>query len=233
MSDASPNRLPPAIEASYKAYLQAENIAARAKMLAQLKALILAIQSLPAAQKRDWINDYLVRLLDEGEDLPLRAPLFEAVFLPELLERHHNGEVSASRWLAQLQQRHSNFSCWHRLQIPVPETLLKEALARDPDDSLARSQLILIQASYLEYTLHEIPTGVLYDMNGASAEQCDDLLNQFDEFLHLLNEEQKMQYAPLIQKAHFHYRAYSCYLRQAVKNGYADYLAQQGSAPNL
>jgi hypothetical protein len=60
--------------------------------------------------------------------------------------------------------------------------LLREALRVDPSDVKARRGLIENEARYLQYTIHELPAGVLYGHNSASIEECSELLSQLAEF---------------------------------------------------
>jgi hypothetical protein len=91
--------------------------------------------------------------------------------------------------------------------------LLLEALRVDPSDRKARQNLVGRRASYLKYTLHELPTGVLYGHNGATIAECDELvaeLADFREHLEILGESAR--FVKLIGDCTLHFLRYKEYL---------------------
>jgi len=80
------------------------------------------------------------------------------------------------------------------------------------------------QRRYFEYTLHEIPYGVLYNQNGATSEECSKLLNELKSY-EILCEEFKINRIELIEKCRFYYNAYKEYLCVSKEyHGFSDYL---------
>jgi hypothetical protein len=80
----------------------------------------------------------------------------------------------------------------------------------------------------LRYSLHEVPAGVLYGVDGASPEQCQELEEELDGFYRLVAQEQMQErYAELFRACYLHFRGYQDYLlnRERYKS-YAEYLAQ-------
>lgn len=72
------------------------------------------------------------------------------------------------------------------------------------------NQNLIHKISYIRYTLHELPSGVLYGSNGATDKECDELItetysiqNSFE-----LNSEQ-LKYLEL---ARWYYERYKHYL---------------------
>ncbi len=76
----------------------------------------------------------------------------------------------------------------------------------------------------IRYTLHEVPSGVLFGIDGATPEQCKLLQAELSEFRNLLRDEEVEQYRTLIETAEFHYRAYGEYLSGENPEGYAQFL---------
>ena len=76
------------------------------------------------------------------------------------------------------------------------------------------------QRKYFEYTLHEVPYGVLYNQNGATSEECLELLNALKDY-EILCEELKINRMELIEKCRFYYNAYKNYL--CVYKEYCDF----------
>jgi hypothetical protein len=219
----------------WNAYLQA---AARAPRAEKLRALDLFLDSLAGASPNDlfsWATDLAKRVVDQEDSLLLTGrrvilgPLMERVLLPVLLEGYQKGMPGYARWLAGL----SRTILWdrtYREQLPEGERtesgLLKAALRKDSADYRARMRLIQLQADRLRYTLHELPTGVLYGIDGATPEQCQELEEELREFRDLLIETGDAEkYAELIDLCDFHYRKYRAYLLSIWRgSGYAEYL---------
>ena len=80
------------------------------------------------------------------------------------------------------------------------------------------------QRRYFEYTLHEIPYGVLYNQNGATGDECSELLNELKNY-EILCEQLKIDRMELIRKCRFYYNTYRDYLRVSKDHcGFSDYL---------
>lgn len=143
-----------------------------------------------------------------------------------------NHERGCARWLA-----HFDTLLYHfpSPQLPeglrTPEELLREAVRQDPGDRIALVKLIHLQANYLDYTLHELPSGVLYGHNSATVEQCTELLDFLGEFKSNVQRCQEQEkYAELIEECTFHYNAYRDYLStKETGKSYRAYL--QGILP--
>ncbi|RYZ89249.1 MAG: hypothetical protein EOP04_07335 [Proteobacteria bacterium] len=61
-------------------------------------------------------------------------------------------------------------------------TLIKRGRAFEHDNLKILEMLYYRAAEYIDFTVHEIPAGVLWDMNGASILQCQELLENLEEF---------------------------------------------------
>lgn len=78
--------------------------------------------------------------------------------------------------------------------------------------------------SYLKYTLHELPAGVLYDANGANAKKCAELM-QDTYRLEALAATLGADIAEFIAVCRWHYERYPHYLgRQRHFGSYANYM---------
>lgn len=64
---------------------------------------------------------------------------------------------------------------------------------------------------YLEYTLHELPAGVLFDANGADEERCAELMRDTYR-LEDLSKELGVDNDEFIQVCRWHYERYPHYL---------------------
>lgn len=180
---------------------------------------------------RGWATHVAAEVADGGSDLPVRFPLFQRVLLPVLIEGVRQRQPGRARWLAGFE----NLLC-HSLPTGLPPELesrvglLREAVDLDPNDGRALDQLIVSEALSFEYSLHELPVGVLFGQNGATPEQCDALLGQLGEFeSHLYRSGKVDRYQELVNTCRFHYQAYRQYLTTRDEGmSYEHFLRIQG-----
>ena len=79
---------------------------------------------------------------------------------------------------------------------------------------------------YLEYTLHELPAGVLYDHDGADEKKCAELMSETYR-LERLALDRGVDLAEFIAACRWHYERYPHYLsRQRHFGTYANYMAK-------
>jgi hypothetical protein len=79
---------------------------------------------------------------------------------------------------------------------------------------------------YLEYTLHELPAGVLFDRDGANAQQCAELMRDTHR-LEALSKERGVDLAEFIATCRWHYERYPHYLgRQRHFGSYENYMSR-------
>jgi hypothetical protein len=82
--------------------------------------------------------------------------------------------------------------------------------------------------SYMDYSIHEMPCGVLYDENGANEQQCQDLMKdtyRLEELAKILDEDAD----EFIAFCRWHYERYPHYLsRQKHFGTYGQYIVKYG-----
>lgn len=219
------------IEKLWREYLLAEQGQARHVMLLALDRFIDALLQQPAPIWHEWARTLAASVSDRGCDTPVRFPLFRRVLVPALSQGLRSGEPGCARWLASFV---SLFAGEHAdeltpdLQNPV--ALLKEALRLDPTDDCARRRLVDLRAARLRYTLHELPAGVLFGHDGATAEQCDELRELLEEFERDVSAtSQEARFTALIEDCKYHFRAYGDYRRSGpLPGGYPEHLLRRG-----
>lgn len=90
----------------------------------------------------------------------------------------------------------------------------------EPNDEYLRLR------KYLEYTLHELPVGVLYDANGANEKKCAELMRETYRF-EKLAQGLGFDHSEFIATCRWHYERYPHYLsRQRHFGSYANYMAK-------
>jgi hypothetical protein len=82
---------------------------------------------------------------------------------------------------------------------------------------------------YLEYTLHELPAGVLFDHNAADEKQCAELMRKTYR-LEALAAERGVDLADFIATCRWHYERYPHYLgRQKHFGCYESYMVRHAA----
>jgi hypothetical protein len=218
----------------WEAYVAAESRMPRAEKLRALDTFLDALVTSSPTEWFPWARSLAEQVVDDGVNLVIRRPLFERAVFPALFAGYHIRLPGCARWLAGLsQQLSSSPACRARLQ-PEEATelgLLLAALRHDPGDRRSRLRLIDQIADRLRFSLHEVPSGVLFGLDGASPEQCQELEVELEEFCRLVAQEQMQDlYAELILDCRLHFRAYRDYLLNREKyRSYAEYLTQNAA----
>lgn len=181
--------------------------------------------SLASQQERDNQLPGLALRLARSEQR-MHGPLLERVVVPELLHMRAAGSVEAIWLLARLQYSYAGLRCWRQREIPWSDALLEEALRLDANYEPARSMLVTIRLRGMEYVLHELPSGVLFDHNGASAEQCAVLLQELNQLSTLMSAEERVDNTDFLQYARFHFDAYRRYRLQTEHRGYFTWVTE-------
>ena len=82
---------------------------------------------------------------------------------------------------------------------------------------------------FLEYTLHELPAGVLYDANGADEKKCAELMSDTYR-LEALAKDIGSDLSEFLATCRWHYERYPHYLsRQRHFGSYANYMAKHNA----
>jgi hypothetical protein len=155
----------------------------------------------------------------------IRMPLFSQVIYPVLSQGIENREVKAVKLLLNLSQQLYQYQSFTKQHTHTNTSLIQQGLQSDPNDK----ELLSLQESstreYLLYTLHELPTGVLYGQNSASILECDELLEYVGEYEYSCHKL-KLNRTDLISECKFYYSAYKDYLtNRHLHENFKDYLA--------
>ncbi|MCW1921830.1 hypothetical protein OKA05_04655 [Luteolibacter arcticus] len=88
--------------------------------------------------------------------------------------------------------------------------------------------------SRFDYALHELPLGVLYGHDGATIEECGELLEELEGYERLADQVGHEGDRDLISKARFHIPAYRQYLEEHDRyTTYAQYLSLHSSGVRM
>jgi hypothetical protein len=134
-------------------------------------------------EKSIWSREHLSGLHSKGK---IRHELYEGVIFPALLDGYKRAEPWSLLWLARTSQYlHRSESLWRQVDGKTSTQLLKEFLKLCPGDEEVRRELLSKVIDWMRYSIHEWPTGILYDHNGASIDQCKEIVDELGEIRQL------------------------------------------------
>jgi hypothetical protein len=173
-------------------------------------------------------------VIDGGDQTVIRLPLFRSVLFPALHAGLQASTPGTARWLAGFSQLlYKSPACSERL----PEDqrteygLILRAVSDDDSDLTSKRRLLALMRSRFDYALHELPAGVLYGHDGATIEECGELLEELADYERLTDQVGLEGDRELISKARFHISTYRRYLEEhGLYTGYAQYLAAHHGA---
>lgn len=105
-----------------------------------------------------------------------------------------------------------------------PYDLLKKGLSINPNDIDLLNIFKNNAQRYIQYTIHEVPSGILYDNTDVTIEKCDDLIEYLKEYKDTCSKL-NINDSELIDKAELYYHSYKDYLMNKDKyNDFEHYL---------
>ncbi|WP_223786562.1 hypothetical protein [Marinicella meishanensis] len=220
----------------WQTYVAAEESGIRSVYLTELNQFIELILNSDLSTYQSWVYELSEDVIDRESGFLIRMPLFEQIIFPVLHGGFKSKHPGCARWLAGFCQ-HIYRSTLARNELGEDFTdwfFLYAAIEHNPTDQLAKQRLFHRIADYLEYTIHELPSGVLWGNNGASIEQCSELMELLDEFKELANEVNVMKgHEHLMKECEFHFQAYADYLsNKSDHQSYVQYLELNGTYQN-
>ncbi len=106
--------------------------------------------------------------------------------------------------------------------------LLRAAVRQNPNDHASRRRLVVCLAGHLRHSLHELPAGVLYGMDGATPDQCLELEGELEELCEMVAG--RPDYRELVEQCRFHFPAYRDFTQGGeVGMSYENYLKRRGA----
>lgn len=107
----------------------------------------------------------------------------------------------------------------------APVSLAHKLLEQEPDNEFAMKYLYHHKKNFLEFSIHEMPTGILDGMNGASIDSLSEMLEDTSEFECLSKKLNISSDETLIDDCRRYYKAYRDYLLHLSKyQSFEDYL---------
>jgi hypothetical protein len=168
----------------------------------------------------------LVEFEKELEKLQLSfsSSFFEKVFFPRLEQGFQADEPDSIKLLLKHIQIVYQVERKRETSVYSKFALIDKGLKVCPTDRQLLKTKEQSLTSYLGFTIHEVPSGVLYGMNGSSATECLALLATLGEYKQLC-DSLEVDRKELITECEFHYQHYYTYLQHLQEyQSYEEYL---------
>ena len=107
--------------------------------------------------------------------------IWKELVLPVLAKGVESNPRAIRGMIQTIQNLYSSKSDWEALAYVTEDQLTARLLTLCPGDAWAKQKRIDQLRKWLSYTIHEWPSGVLYGTDGASIEQCDEILDVAQE----------------------------------------------------
>ncbi len=232
MNNALTDTLSPEQNLLWQQYLAAEAQGVRPQTLSALSKFVEALQADTQKRRDAFTEEFCCQMADDGVPLPLREPLFASIIGPYLVSSYQNRDRNAGRWLSHFYSQFRNMPPAQRLidlpDLPSPMELLMQAYRRDPDNIQTQDALIQYYAQQFAYTVHEVPSGVLYGHDGATVAECEEWQNNLALFQEAVQRRGLTEkYETAVRYWNFHFHGYADYLTHRKQyQDYADYISR-------
>lgn len=155
----------------------------------------------------EWVWEYLP-MLETNRHSRIRHEIFHELVYPVLKSGYESNDFSSTLWLGKLAQNIYQARQLHEELDWVTElSLYDKSYEIDPSNDEARLLLLKAVVSWLEYTEHEWPSGILYGNDGATIEQCDEISAEVQRVLKLDKEHAHSEFIKQYVKKLSEYRA--------------------------
>lgn len=172
-----------------------------------------------------WLSQNVHLIADDK--VPMRHSLFEKIIFPYLFDGYQKHDLTYIKQLGRLYRHIDSLNAYRRGEIGLTlDSLLKLGLSLSPNDQ----ELLMLAygtiKSDLEYSVHELPSGILYGSHGADGAQCLELLEDLSDFEEVCQKLGKDETA-FINMCRWHYQHYPIYrscLQQKQFQSYLEYI---------
>ncbi len=139
-------------------------------------------------EREDWVLDYLSSLKLERHS-KIRHEIFAELVYPILKNGYINQDFNSMLWLGKLAQNlYQNRHIHEEMDWVTELFLFKRSLEINPENDESRLLFLSVIVAWLEYSEHEWPSGILYGNDGATPEQCDEILVEVQRVMKLDKE---------------------------------------------
>ena len=133
--------------------------------------------------KTTWVRWYLGH---ERWEHRIRHEIYEHLVFPVLLHGYRTGQLWCLHWLIRtIANLYTREHLWAQIDRKAELDLREELVTRVPEDARARRELVDCFIEAFRYMAHEWPAGILYGHDGATADQCLEILADAQRALQL------------------------------------------------
>jgi len=127
-------------------------------------------------------------MLCKDVDRKINHILWRGIVWPFVKPRLHDDAKAIKCLISTIQNLYSDKAAWKELEGVGEEQLLIRYLELCPKNEWAINKRKEQLATWLEYTVHEWPVGVLYGPDGADYDQCNEILDAVQELRRFDNQ---------------------------------------------
>jgi hypothetical protein len=206
-------------------YIEIENNPRNHRKRSHLMAQLLA--RYPDIEQTSFED--LVIILDQlkRSQATIRMPLFAQLVYPVLEREIASDNLQAIRVLLQYTTLLNNYNIMKKLYDGYSAgALVRRYLQHEPDnyEMLMKKEALLFNDLY--FSVHELPHGVLYGMDGATLDGCKELIDLLEEYKSTCQKLQIDRNADICYYE-MHFQGYLDYLHHRhLYKGYRDYIHQ-------
>lgn len=201
-------------------YIIAEKKGLKSQWMMFLDEFINAYFRAGEEERSAWLAQNL-QLIAEDK-VPIRHPLFEKIIFPYLFDGCQKQDLACIKQLCHLYPHIYSLNAFRQGGVGLTlDSLLKLGLSLSPDDK----ELLMIAYGAikkdLEYSVHELPSGILY-AHGADTARLELLedLSDFEEVCLKLGKDE----TAFINLCRWHYKHYPIYLSCMQQKQFQSYL---------
>jgi hypothetical protein len=171
----------------YEQFVSLKNLGKKGEAKAALDSFIASFETLE--EKRVWVHSFL-EAGDYGHRV--RHEIYENLVYPVLLDGYLKGDATSVAWLARTASNLYVIKSPHPLlKHKTDFALFKEAYRLEPNERIG-TDLLSTLINWFSFSQHEWPAGILYGMDGADIEQCEDILQEI-KFARSLDHQRKYE----------------------------------------
>lgn len=183
----------------------------------------LHLELLENTTHESFTFEHIFTLLKEAErkNIAVRQPFFENIIYPILNKEISTDNLGAVKLLIKLEQKLLQLRT--EIYKPSKRELIDKGLQINAEDKEMLEILEDDSRNFLRFTIHEIPSGILYGMDGANEFECDELLGLLKEYKEVC-EKLSIDRTKLIEECKFHFENYKRYLQSNKSISYEEFL---------
>ena len=172
----------------YEEYLHYKNIGIKTKAKEYIDNFIHSFKNYD--EKELWTIEYLPKI-DFDSNGRVRNELFEEIIFPVLWNGYNNKNIELMIWLTKLEQNYcQNLRIWKKMDYKSSTQIINECYEIAPNNEDILDLYLELEIASISYSIHEWPSGILNGNDGATKDECKNLLDKIP-FFHKLDRNKK------------------------------------------